>query len=150
MFDGISPVKLSSPVLCLARSFLYYVFTFSTSDWSLQIVFLLDLVLESCMFLEICPFLLGCPICSYYSLMIFICLWYQLLFLLVVSYFVSVHSLVFLMSLSKGLSILSIFSKIQLCAFIHAKSFMLSHFSCRSIEKQGWLEVAWGWGSWGE
>ena len=80
MFDGISPVKLSSPVLCLARSFLYYVFTFSTSDWSLQIVFLLDLVLESCMFLEICPFLLGCPICSYYSLMIFICLWYQLLF----------------------------------------------------------------------
>ena len=81
MFDGISPVKLSNPVLCLARSFLYYTFTFSTSDWSIQNVFLLDLVLECCMFLEICPFLLGCPICSYYSLVIFICLWYQLLFL---------------------------------------------------------------------
>ena len=73
MFDGISPVKLSNPVLCLARSFLYYTFTFSTSDWSIQIVFLLDLVLECYMFIEICPFLLDCPVCSYYSIVIFIC-----------------------------------------------------------------------------
>ena len=119
-------MKLSNPVLCLARSFLYYTFTFSTSYWSIQNVFLLDLVLECCMFLEICPFLLGCPICSYYSLVIFICLWYQLLFL-----FFNLLFCLFEASLSFSWRtwlmshILFIFSKNQLLASLTLKKFFV-------------------------
>ena len=58
-----SEVIWSWTFVCRKVFLFYYRFYFTSSDQSVQIVFLLDSVLTGCMFLEMCPFLLGCAIC---------------------------------------------------------------------------------------
>ena len=49
----------------VCREFSHHRFYFTSSDHSVQIIFLLYSVFVGCMFLETCPFLLGCPVCWY-------------------------------------------------------------------------------------
>ena len=55
-------MKSSGSGLLFTGSFFFnYKLNFTTSDWSVQCLFLPDSVLEDCMFLEIYLFLLDCP-----------------------------------------------------------------------------------------
>ena len=57
-------MKWYGPGLLFAgKFFLNYRFCFTSSDQSVQIVFLHDSVLTGSVFLETCPFLLGCAVC---------------------------------------------------------------------------------------
>ena len=59
---------LSEPICSwnfVCREFSHHRFYFTSSDHSVQIIFLLYSVFVGCMFLETCPFLLGCPVCWY-------------------------------------------------------------------------------------
>ena len=57
--------------------FVFNRFYFSSSDWSVQIMFLLDSVMAAGTLLETCPFLLGCPVC-----------WHKLFILCTLDFFV--------------------------------------------------------------
>ena len=125
MFCGI--ILWSHLALDLCRVCFYYVMNFIY--WSLCSVdlFLLDSILVGRNSLESCPLLLGCQICWHrilHSILSFIFIY---LFFL---YFCSIHwdfsffiliwvlSLLFLVSLSRGLSILLFLSKTQLLVLL--------------------------------
>ena len=113
-------MKPSGPGLLFVGTF----WSLLQSHWAYSLysdsLILPDLVLEDCMFLRIYPLHLGCPVCPhiivYIFLQSFVFLWCQLLFPLFHFWFYLFGSFVFfsLMSLIKGLSILFIFSNIQL------------------------------------
>ena len=73
---------------------------------------ILDSVLVGCMSLESCPFLLGCQICWHiivHSILLWVFLYFCSIcgdFSFYISYFVWVLSILFLVSLDRGLSIL--------------------------------------------
>ena len=99
--------------------------------WSVFRLFLLDSVLEGCIFPETCPFLLLCKNCWYnFSSIFFFCIFVisvaiSLSFLIL---FISSHSLFFLMSLAKCLLTSFIFSNNQLSK--NQVSFIFSSVFC--------------------
>ena len=95
----------------------FHRFYFTSSDTSVQFIYLSLILFCVHMFLEICPFLLLCPIC-WHTIIVssHLCIFFITVVLIVISHlsflilFIWVLFVFFVMSLARGLSILFIFS----------------------------------------
>ena len=109
------PVKPSGPGLLFTGCFLKVVFFFILiiDSISLQVMgllnylFLLDSILVGCIFLESCSFLLGCQICWHILFIVFyyffFCSIRFLILSFLISYFIWILLLFFLVSLARGI-----------------------------------------------